>query len=870
MLTKRYKSSQLFLNEKKDEKTNVSSNVPFKALVKTMILGYGSTHSAHGSGLFADPYFRLGQDGTSISDTQSIPTARKSVYKTAYQFLKTDNPDEIVIPIVDEDIVKKILIPFVVRFDEGYVAGLTFKTLIVKKEDADKVIDRLGIAGQLINKTTALWIAANSCDFEKTFKELMLQMSNMQQDEFHQYLEGMINIPVEHDAKTIQRSILYDLNNVKEIYHSSELFYLKLFRKIIGAVVIDEAIEGPIQKEIQLSFSRLKIILESALMNLDDYESFILCIEYAFDEIIYIVSLCQKYLKEDIRQILTNWIKVELELDKISKTLTPMVALGQSGMYLLTHLIYAAIDEILNAEDFISGNLYVQTGAHFEIKSIVDYRLRPKNDILQYELCYSFDNKQCSIDGYNKNQFLDVIVSAFNENISNKSRDYNSNDIAKMIKMQLKIRKKFGFLGKKRLILIIDTTLNNFDDSKIAYILMKYEEQVQSGQLAILTLQSLNKYFHMGFDKLPAGLGIGFYNQQNFGCIDAFYKKNSFNYDFYYDPIPKMIAHLVKYASSDIIEYQNRILGNSRFIHNHLIPHELKDPVLCISIHQPYTRDIFKDISKFIIMQINIPKNEKNDVFDMLKYVVKNLMSFIGIRHRDGYGFNLTTYASVEPMLRLSIGTEPKADLKKMFSALMASCSELNTILELCTGRIGDDYIIHLMDRFFCYFVVGKELEDIMKNENTPRESFFEALTAAKQNDSLAQYQVGRCYEKGTEIKKDSKEAFAWYRIAAWQHNVNAFYRVAKCYEQGLGVKKNVKKALFFYQKAAAQGHSKSQYRLGLHYKENKDIVMAGIYFIKSSLSQHKNAFFRLSQQSTQDGIESYYGSSRICGLKIS
>jgi hypothetical protein len=856
MLTKRYKSSCLFLKEEKEKNPN---DTLFKAFVKTMILGYGSTHSAHGAGLFIDPYFRLHTDVTNISNTRGILTTRRStVHKTAYQFLKTDNPNEAVIPIVDEDIVKKVLSPFSVRFDQHHIAGLTFKIIIIKKEDIEKVMERLSLVGQLVNKTTALWIAANNRDFEKTFKELMLEMSNMQSDEFDKYLEETINIPEKHGAKTIQLSILDDLNNVKEIYNESELFYLKLFRKIISAVVIEKTAKIPIQEEIQLSFSRLKTILKLALINLDHYESFILFIEYAFDEIIYIVSLSQEYSKDDVRQILTTWIKVELQLDGINQIMSPMATLGQSGMYLLTHLVYAAIDEILNVENFISGKLYLQRGTHFEIKDIVDYRLEPKDDLNKYEICYSFDNKQCLIEEYNKNQFLDIIISAFNENVSKKSNVYNSNDMVEMIETQLDIRKNLG-LYQKRLIVIIDTTLNNFDDSKINDILMLYEEQIQCGQLAILTLQSLNKYFHMGLDKFPAGLSVGFYHQQYFEYIDAFYKKNTFNYDFYHNPIPKMIAHLVKHASPEIVEYQNKILKNSSFVHDLLIPHELRDTNQFISFHHPCTRDIYKDISKFIILQINMPNEERKKVLDKLIYVITHLMSFMGVKRRDGYGFNLTTYASIGPMFRLSIGTESQSDLKKIFSALTAFFSELNMMLELYKERMPDNHVLNLIDRFFYYFIAGKEPENIKKNKKISRASFFKNFTAAKKNNSQAQYHVGRFYEKGTKIQQDSKEAFAWYRIAAWKNNINALYQVAKCYEQGFGVKKNFKKSIFFYQKAAAQGHSQSQYRLGLHYKENKDIVMSGIYFIKSSLSHHKNAFFRLSQQSTRDGIESYY-----------
>src|SRR5947207_858857 len=84
----RYKHSLSFL--KKGKKPNKSS---FKAFVKTMILGYGSTHSAKGSGFFIDPYFRLTTENITPLYTTGININRKS--QLCHTIIKKKNENQI-------------------------------------------------------------------------------------------------------------------------------------------------------------------------------------------------------------------------------------------------------------------------------------------------------------------------------------------------------------------------------------------------------------------------------------------------------------------------------------------------------------------------------------------------------------------------------------------------------------------------------------------------------------------------------------------------------------------------------------------------------------------------------------------------------
>ncbi len=80
--------------------------------------------------------------------------------------------------------------------------------------------------------------------------------------------------------------------------------------------------------------------------------------------------------------------------------------------------------------------------------------------------------------------------------------------------------------------------------------------------------------------------------------------------------------------------------------------------------------------------------------------------------------------------------------------------------------------------------------------------------------DSNEQYELGKLYNQ----EKDYLKAFYWWNQSAKLGNSLAQYELARCYELGRGVKKNIKKALVFYQSAMALGNLYAEKR----YKEIK------------------------------------------------
>ncbi len=120
-------------------------------------------------------------------------------------------------------------------------------------------------------------------------------------------------------------------------------------------------------------------------------------------------------------------------------------------------------------------------------------------------------------------------------------------------------------------------------------------------------------------------------------------------------------------------------------------------------------------------------------------------------------------------------------------------------------------------------------------------EAFNLFINASKKNHILAQYYVGRCYEKGYGIKKNETLAFKYIEQIGKKDFVERQVRIGYYYQNGIGIKKDLKMAIYWYEKSAEQGHQKAQNKLAYIYENgngiDKDINRA-IYWYEKSAEQ--------------------------------
>lgn len=104
------------------------------------------------------------------------------------------------------------------------------------------------------------------------------------------------------------------------------------------------------------------------------------------------------------------------------------------------------------------------------------------------------------------------------------------------------------------------------------------------------------------------------------------------------------------------------------------------------------------------------------------------------------------------------------------------------------------------------------------------KEAVINYIMSATKGMSLAQNEMGKCYEYGHGVVEDKTKAFEWYMKAAEQNCAEAQYNIGRYYDNGINVAKDKYKAFEWYLKAANQGHAVAQIYVGYEYFHGKCI----------------------------------------------
>jgi len=102
---------------------------------------------------------------------------------------------------------------------------------------------------------------------------------------------------------------------------------------------------------------------------------------------------------------------------------------------------------------------------------------------------------------------------------------------------------------------------------------------------------------------------------------------------------------------------------------------------------------------------------------------------------------------------------------------------------------------------------------------------FAAIQAAAARGDATAEYELGRCYEKGRGVPSDFARAVACMRQAAEQGNAAAQGQLGYYYGQGLGVPRDPVAAFQWYEKAALQGNAVAEFGLGYIYSRGRGVA---------------------------------------------
>ncbi len=120
------------------------------------------------------------------------------------------------------------------------------------------------------------------------------------------------------------------------------------------------------------------------------------------------------------------------------------------------------------------------------------------------------------------------------------------------------------------------------------------------------------------------------------------------------------------------------------------------------------------------------------------------------------------------------------------------------------------------------------------------------------QNDSSAQYFLGRRYLRGHGVLKSETEAANWFLKAARQGHKKAQYELGLLYKNGKGVKKNNQTAFEHFLGAAQQEHPGAMFELGNFYfygpNKSRNIKRALSWYRKSANKKYGDAQYQLGK----------------------
>jgi serine/threonine protein kinase/TPR repeat protein len=115
-----------------------------------------------------------------------------------------------------------------------------------------------------------------------------------------------------------------------------------------------------------------------------------------------------------------------------------------------------------------------------------------------------------------------------------------------------------------------------------------------------------------------------------------------------------------------------------------------------------------------------------------------------------------------------------------------------------------------------------------------------------------AQYSLGKMYQSGTGVRKDSAEAAKWFRKSAELGNRGAQCLLGQMFLEGDGVRQDHLEAVKWFFKSAEQGHSVALNTLGNMFAKglgvSKDIQASVNWYTKAALQGYQPAQMHLAQ----------------------
>lgn len=579
---------------------------------------------------------------------------------------------------------------------------------------------------------------------EQTIAALSMLVSSEQALDKHLRL---LEPPHQHRRELIKRLKSLNAHYSHKDGHEQRKLYLNLLLKIITNLDLEDsrAITPSQRWQYQLAHGRMLELLEEVEDML--YPCFLRIIDACLDEglMLYPIQYDSKLHKPDaamqanrLRGFIRNMVGVTPE----------MATFRSSAMQALSNALELSVDLIARKEQNQALTLFAEASIYFEWhQSIVQFFNVPVED---GETALSlFTNAQGHTKEYPySNQMIyDVYVAQFISNLQLNDGQIHKVDVNGFVNRQLHIRRQQNCLSSRPLMVILDNTMCPFDAPYLPAFLNRFNKAIKAGHMCVLVAHSGNKYLHLGTDKALAALLYGYFNPKAFipiaSRINLELSENRLGDFNPYDPTILLTLGFLEQGQRLLLHYDRLIRQRCDGIFK-LVPFSLMHKKNFIRAHVPFLhipeRACFlkrwdeKVNAGFISFQIQSqPFLIMPRYFNIFLQMIDTLLSNHGIKLREGFGFNLTTYTAIsnyvgehesDVFFRISIGTEDFQALKNAMRQLCDLFDKINRIMQALLKEANLDLTDQAWERkqFNCM----KSITTIIKQVETQRAMMLE------------------------------------------------------------------------------------------------------------------------------------------------
>ncbi|CAI2177253.1 17901_t:CDS:2, partial [Funneliformis geosporum] len=240
----------------------------------------------------------------------------------------------------------------------------------------------------------------------------------------------------------------------------------------------------------------------------------------------------------------------------------------------------------------------------------------------------------------------------------------------------------------------------------------------------------------------------------------------------------------------------------------------------------------FKGVTYDGCLSLSILNGKRENIIDETPPEYSNLYQECWKYENDMRPNMQKVVSTLKTMISLEIGEiiipnhfeEIELPIKDNFS--LKSSKEINEELE----------DLELSEDFNFYNIINESSSSLQSNITTQSSitgyknrlsSLFQvdnSSKAAKENYTISQVYLAKCYYNGYGIECDKSLSFIWYQKSVENGSIVGQYYLGHCFEYGIGTKQNKNKAIYWYYKAAINGNIIAKLYIADCYKLGKGV----------------------------------------------